>query len=61
MLDADECRDNARRCLEQAAEMSDPVLKQCFVEIAQNWERLAADYASLQDRIPRRPAMKRIA
>ena len=48
MLDAKECQENAKRCLVQAAETSDPVLKEHLAEIAQGWAGLAADYANLK-------------
>jgi hypothetical protein len=50
MMDANECRANAKRCLAQAAETSDPVLKARLAETAQGWARLAADYANFKDR-----------
>jgi hypothetical protein len=58
MLDAKECQENAKRCLAQAAETPDPVLKERLAEIAQGWARLAADYAGLKERQGRRPVMK---
>jgi hypothetical protein len=50
MMGANECRANAKRCLAQAAETSDPVLKARLAETAQGWARLAADYANFKDR-----------
>jgi hypothetical protein len=35
----------------QAAETTDPRLKEHLAEIAQGWARLAADYANLNDRL----------
>jgi molecular chaperone GrpE (heat shock protein) len=51
MLDANACRENAKRCMAQAAETTDPRLKEHLAEIAQGWARLAADYANLNDRL----------
>jgi hypothetical protein len=51
MLDAKECREQARRCLEQAAEAIDPVVKQRLSETAYGWSRLAADLADLEQRL----------
>jgi hypothetical protein len=45
MLDAKECREHARTCMEQAAEATDPTLKQRLSETAQGWACLAADFA----------------
>ena len=47
MLDADECREHARRYARMAAEIDDPLLKQRFEETAAGWLRLAADMANL--------------
>ena len=55
MLTANECRENAKLCVAQAAETSDPVLKRRLAETAQGWARLAADYATLEDPIAERP------
>ena len=43
MLDASDCRDHAKRCLTQAMEMTDPVLKESLSGAAQRWARLASD------------------
>jgi molecular chaperone GrpE (heat shock protein) len=51
MLDANECRENAKQCMARAAETTDPRLKEHLAEIAQGWARLAADYANLNDRL----------
>jgi hypothetical protein len=59
MLDAKECRDNAKRCLAQAAETKDTILKERLAEIAQGWARLAADYARIGDQPSQRQQEKR--
>jgi hypothetical protein len=43
MLDVNECRRNARRCLKQAAQATDPIIKERLSESAKGWARLAAD------------------
>ena len=45
MLDSNECREHAKRCVTLAAQTTDPVLKQRLAETAQGWARLAADLA----------------
>ena len=57
MLDAKECQENAKRCLSQAAETRDPILKERLAEIAQGWARLVADYANLKERRAQRPVI----
>ena len=49
MLNADECRDQARRYARMAVQLDDPVLRQRFAEAATSWLRLAADMAALDD------------
>jgi hypothetical protein len=51
MLDAKECREHARTCMEQAAEATDPTVRQRLSETAQGWARLAADLAQLEERL----------
>jgi hypothetical protein len=50
VLTVNECRRNARRCLRQAAQATDPTIKESLSESAQGWARLAADLASIKDR-----------
>ena len=50
MLTVNACRRNARRCLKQAAEATDSVIKESLSETAQGWARLAADLAKINDR-----------
>jgi rRNA maturation endonuclease Nob1 len=50
MLDANECRQEAMKCVKQAAEATDPILRQRLSETAQGWSRLAADLANLEDK-----------
>ena len=47
MLDANECRQEAMKCVKQAAEATDPILRQRLSETAQGWSRLAADLPNL--------------
>ena len=47
MLNAEECREEARRYASMAAEIDNPVLRQRFAETAAGWLRLAADLANL--------------
>jgi hypothetical protein len=51
MLDVNECRRNAKQCLKQAAEATDPIIKERLSETAQGWARLAADLAIINDRV----------
>jgi hypothetical protein len=41
--DPQECRAHAKRCWALAQQTNDPVLKDCLVDTAQRWSRLAAD------------------
>jgi hypothetical protein len=41
--------EHAKRCLELAAEASDPVLKQNLIDAAQRWTRLASDLAATSE------------
>jgi len=50
MIDANECRENAKRCQTLAAQTTDPVMKERLFETAQGWARLAIDFANLNDR-----------
>jgi hypothetical protein len=50
MLDANECRENAKRCVTLAAQTTDPVIKERLFETAQGWTRLAIDFAKFNDR-----------
>ena len=50
MLDAEECRERAIKCM-QAAEAVDPVIKQRLFETAHGWRRLAADLAKLEEKL----------
>ena len=61
MMDANECHENAKRCMAQAAETTDLVLKERLAEIAQGWTRLATDYANFIDRSARSDRAKRTA
>ena len=45
MIDANECREHAERCMAHAAQATDPVVKERLIETAQGWRRLAADFA----------------
>jgi len=47
VLNAEECREHARRYARMATESDDPVLRQRFAETAAGWLRLAADLANL--------------
>ena len=49
MIDANECRAHAERCMAQAAQATDPVVKERLIETAQGWRRLAADFAKYPD------------
>ena len=51
MLDAKECREQAMKCMKQAADAADPFLKQRLSETAQGWQRLAADLAKLEEKL----------
>ena len=51
VLDAQECREQARRYGMMAAQTDDLRLKQVFSETAAGWLRLAADMADLDERM----------
>ena len=51
MLDANECREHAKNCTEQAAEATDPITRLRLSETAQGWARLAADLAKLEKKL----------
>jgi hypothetical protein len=51
MLDARECREQAMKFMKQAAEATDPLLKERLSETAQGWHRLAADLAKLEEKL----------
>lgn len=53
--DPKECRKQAKRCLNLAADTNDPVLKNSLIDTAQRWERLASDLESDTDLIARPP------
>ena len=50
-LDPQECRDNAKRCVELAGETTDPNAQEILVSTAQNWERLASKLADAQEEL----------
>ena len=49
MMDANEFREHAERCMTQAAQATDPIIKNRLTETAQGWLRLAADLAKYPD------------
>ena len=49
MIDANECWENARRCVMLANQTTDPLVKERLFETAQGWMRLAADFANLDN------------
>ena len=51
MLDANECREQARNCTEWAAATTDPITRLRLSETAQGWARLAADLAKLEKKL----------
>jgi hypothetical protein len=55
MLDAKECREQAKNCMTQAAEATDPIVRQRLSETAQGWARLAADLAKMEDKLAQEP------
>ena len=50
MLDANECREHAERCMTQATQTTNPIVKERLIETAQGWRRLAADFETYPDR-----------
>jgi hypothetical protein len=44
-IDAQECNEQAKRCIKLAAETTDPHAQEILISTAQNWERLAAKLA----------------
>ena len=59
MVDANECRENAKRCVTLAAQTTDPVIKERLFETAQGWTRLAIDFANFNGREAQRQALQR--
>jgi hypothetical protein len=50
MIDANECRENAKRYQTLAAQTIDPRYQGTPFRTAQGWARLAIDFATLNDR-----------
>ena len=50
-LDLNACRENARRCLAAAAEMTDPTLTASLQDTAERWFLLAACMQATNERI----------
>ena len=48
-LDADECHENAKRCLATALETNDLTLKASLTDNAQRWLRLAVDVQATKE------------
>ena len=46
--DPKECREHAKCCWAIASEVTNPVLKESLLEIAQRWSRLAAELDAMQ-------------
>jgi hypothetical protein len=49
--DPKECRERAKRYCAMAAETIDPVLKECLIDYAERWTRIAADLEYAHDRL----------
>ena len=52
-LDADECHENAKRCLATALETNDLTLKASLTDNAQRWLRLAVDVQATKELLKR--------
>jgi vacuolar-type H+-ATPase subunit H len=50
-LDPRDCREHAKRCIELAAETTDPKAQEILTNTAQNWERLASKLADAQEEL----------
>ena len=50
MIDVNECREHAERCMMQAAQATDPIIKDRLTETAQGWMRLAFDLAKMDSK-----------
>jgi hypothetical protein len=50
-LDPHECRENAKRCMELAADTIDSNAQEILLSTAQNWERLASKLADAQEEL----------
>jgi hypothetical protein len=50
MVNANECREHAKRCMTGADQTKDPIVKERLIETAQRWLRLATDYEKYPDR-----------
>ena len=50
-LDPYECHENAKRCMELAAETTDPNAQEILESTAHNWERLASKLADAQEEL----------
>ena len=48
-LDPHECRAYAKRCMELAAETTDPNAHEILLNTAQGWERLGAKLAAVEE------------
>ena len=49
MLDVNACREHAERCMTQAAQATDSIIKERLTETGQAWLRLAADFENYTD------------
>ena len=47
-LDPRECREHAKRCLQLAAETTDPNAQEILTTSAQRWHRLASELADIE-------------
>jgi hypothetical protein len=61
MIDANECRENARRCVMLANQTTDALVKERLFETAQGWMRLAVDFANFDDQRAKQTLLDRSA
>ena len=60
-LDPRECRERAKRCLQLAAETTDPNAQEILTTSAQRWQRLASELADIEEQELRDEQDKRVA
>ena len=59
-LDPRECRERAKRCLQLAAETTDPNAQEILTTSAQRWQRLASELADIEEQELRDEQDKRV-
>ena len=60
-FDPRECRERAKRCLQLAAETTDPNAQEILTTSAQRWQRLASELADVEEQESRDEQDKQVA